>query len=251
MELLGEIMIQKHDSPETSDLTIKPHISIFTGHYGSGKTEVAVNTAINMVEQYKENVLIDIDVVNPFYRSSELQSVLTAAGIHLIAPNFAHSNMDLPSLPPEIQGVFSKKDAHIVFDVGGDDSGAKVLGVFNSYFIEQPYNMYCVINTRRHLTQTKEQIIEMVREIEQTSRLHITHLVSNTNLGGETSIKDVLEGIEIVHKVSQEIGIPIAFVGVWDELLSKEIENLIDTEYDTDMIYRPIKRYLTQWHGRS
>jgi hypothetical protein len=228
-----------------------PIISIFTGHYGSGKTEVAVNTAINMTSQYKENVLIDIDVVNPFYRSSELQSVLIDAGIHLIAPNFAFSNMDLPSLPPEIQGVFSKTGAHIVFDVGGDENGAKVLGVFNSYFKEHPYNMYLVINTRRHLTQTKEQVLDMIEQIEKTSRLKITHLVPNTNLGAQTSIEHVLEGIEIGTQVSRETGIPIAFIGVLDTLISEELETLIKTEYDIDMITRPIKRYLTHWHGRS
>ncbi|MBC7961206.1 MAG: hypothetical protein H7X94_15205, partial [Vallitaleaceae bacterium] len=120
----------------------QPQISVFVGHFGSGKTETAINYAINASQQGEKTVLIDLDIVNPFYRSSEVATILEEKGIELIAPNFARSTVDVPSLPASIQGVFYREGGTVIFDVGGDPEGATALGRYKQYFDAITSNVY-------------------------------------------------------------------------------------------------------------
>ncbi len=188
------------------------NIYIVTGHYGSGKTEFSVNFALSLKEKHENVILVDLDIVNPYFRSHDAKSLLENAGITVLAPHYAGTNVDIPVLPPEIMRIFEEKDAQIVLDVGGDDDGAIALGRYKQYFDKTDYEMYLVVNTRRPLTSTAEEIIEMKEQIEIASRLTVTGLISDTNLADETTAEIVLEGVAITEEVSKKTGLPVVFV---------------------------------------
>ena len=194
-------------------------ISIFTGHFGSGKTEVAVNYAIKLSEMHNKTAIVDFDIVNPYFRTADARRELEGRGIKVLAPLYANTNVDVPSLPPEINMLFENKDYHIVFDVGGDDLGAKVLSRYNTDILEDDSEMYFVINTRRPMTLSGKGIEEMMRDIEASSRLKIDWLVNNTNLLGETTPEVIREGGEIIENVSEKLGIPVGFISGMSQVL--------------------------------
>ena len=142
---------------------MKSNIYIVTGHYGSGKTEFSVNYALSLKKTCEKVFLVDLDIVNPYFRSNDARALLEDAGICVIAPAYAGTNVDIPVLPPEIMRIFEEEDAKIILDVGGDDDGAIALGRYKKYFDESGYELYLVVNTRRPLTSNADEIIH--REI--------------------------------------------------------------------------------------
>lgn len=189
-------------------------ITIFTGHYGSGKTEVALNYAIS---KGAGTSIVDLDIVNPYFRSKDAEAVLADHGIRLVASTFANTNLDLPALPGEIFSVFSSP-GDVIFDVGGDDDGAVVLGRYKQYFDKQPYRQYLVVNTFRPLTQTEAEIEEMIAAIEATSRLSVTGLINNSNLMEFTTQDHIRQGEALVRRVAEKTGIPFVFTAAKKEL---------------------------------
>ncbi len=187
-------------------------IAIFTGHFGSGKTEIAINYSIASARGGNRTIIVDLDIVNPFFRVSERRDILNKEGIEVISPNFAGTGLDIPSLPAKILSVFQRKDYNVVFDVGGDDTGATALGRFFPYFSQETYAMYYVVNVYRPLSNNKEDIMDMLASIESHSRLHVTHLINNSNISHETTFYDIMNGQSIVEDVSRELGIPIAYI---------------------------------------
>ena len=123
-------------------------LTVFTGHFGSGKTEIALNYSIRLARRGETVTIVDLDIVNPFFRSSEAKDVLNREGVRVLAPTFAGTTVDVPSLPSEIYAVFQDKRSRVVFDVGGDEKGAAVLGRYHPYFNSEPYDMFYVINTK-------------------------------------------------------------------------------------------------------
>lgn len=188
------------------------HITIVTGHYGSGKTEFSINLALALKKQYEKVILVDLDIVNPYFRSHDAKALLTQSGVEVIAPAYAGTNVDIPVLPPEIMRIFEEKDAKIILDVGGDDDGAIALGRYKQYFDKADYEMLLVVNTRRPLTKTPEEIIEMKDNIENASRLTVSALVSDTNLADDTTAEVVLEGVRITDEVSEKTGLPVSYI---------------------------------------
>ena len=213
-------------------------ITIFVGHYGSGKTEVAVNYAIKLKEEGNDVIIVDLDIVNAYYRTKDNEEMLLKKGIEVISPIYANTNVDIPSLPPELMKVFDKKDKKIVFDVGGDDDGAIALGRFFSYFSQEKYEMYAVINTKRPLTDSKENIIMMIDAINVNSRLKSTGVINNTNLSYETTLNDILSGEKIVLEVSNETKLPFIFTSLKEEFVD-EYKKMSGSKLF------PIKKYLT------
>lgn len=199
---------------------------LFTGHFGSGKTEIAINYALQSIDSGQKTILVDLDIVNPFFRSSEARDQLEAHGVKVISPNFVTTGVDVPSLPAEIYSVFSDKSARVIFDVGGDEIGAKALGRYFPYFQKEAYRMYYVINTKRPLSSKKEDILFMMQEVQRTSRLQITHLINNTNLSYDTEICDIIDGHVLVSEISQSLGLPIAYIAGVKELLDKLPDDL-------------------------
>lgn len=212
-------------------------ITIFVGHYGSGKTEVAVNYAIKLKEEGNDVIIVDLDIVNAYYRTKDNEEMLRSRGIEVISPVYANTNVDIPSLPPELMKVFDNKDKKIVFDVGGDDDGAIALGRFFSYFSQEKYEMFSVINTKRPLTDTKENIIIMIDAINYNSRLKVTGVINNTNLSYETTVEDILSGEKIVLDVSKETNLPFMFTSLKEEL-ADEYKKMSQSKLF------PIKKYL-------
>lgn len=188
-------------------------IYIIIGHYGSGKTEVAVS----MARAIKNSVIIDMDIVNPYFRSKDAQNILEKEGIRLIAPEFANTNVDIPSLPPEILGALQSSE-NVILDVGGDEDGAIALGQYSRIISEKGYEMICVVNTRRPMTENAEGIVETVLLIEQASRLKVTSLINNTNVKNETTPQMIKEGQAIIEKASELLEIPVKAVACVPEI---------------------------------
>ncbi len=196
-------------------------ISIVSGHFGSGKTEFSINLALYKKMCYNKIIIADLDTVNPYFRTNDAADFLKNEGIDLIASEYASTNVDIPALPGEVNRVFEDKSAGVVLDVGGDDEGATVLGRYNKYLKDEDYDMFMVINARRPLTSTPEDVIELMRNIEYTSRLKITALVNNTNLSYETTAEDVIYGQKLVDEVSRLTGLPVAYTSGREDVLNK------------------------------
>ena len=192
-------------------------INIITGHYGSGKTNIAVNMAIFLRQSYKKVYLVDLDVVNPYFRSADSKKVLENSGVELIVSSFANTNVDVPAVPSEVNAVFSDLESAAVFDVGGDDVGATVLGRYFNNFSDQIYDMFYVINKYRMFTKTVEDTLSFMREIELKSRLKVTSIVNNSNLGTETTAKIINDSIRFAAETARMADIPLAFTSVLDK----------------------------------
>ena len=186
-------------------------LNIFTGHFGSGKTEISINFALNLLETGEKVSLVDIDIVNPYFCSRDIGKELEDKGLRVIAASKDLSNGELMVVPGEVISAFNDKRHIAVFDIGGDDMGAVALGQYNRYFLQEDYNMYLVINNKRPLTETIEHCEEYLNSIERSSRLKVTHLVSNTNLSSETTIEDVIKGDSLVAELSNRLKLPHAF----------------------------------------
>ena len=202
-------------------------INVFTGHFGSGKTEIAINFAINLARQGRKVVIVDLDIVNPYFCVRELKGELESQGIKVISSNPDYVNAELMVVPPEVLSIFNDKTYDVVVDVGGDDLGAIALGQYNKYFKEEPYDMYFVVNTNRPFTEGMEGVEEYIRDIQIASRLKVTKLINNTNLSYETTIEDILAGHKEVEKISLKNNIPYEFTVCKEEFL-QEVSQLID-----------------------
>ena len=194
---------------------------MFTGHFGSGKTEIALNYALWLASQQKRVCLADLDIVNPYFCSRDVKEVLEQNGIRVISAETSLSNAELSVIPPEINTVFNDKTYEVVMDVGGDDLGAVALGQFGRHFRAEPYDMYFVINQHRPLTATKEAVLDYMNQIQAASRLRVTHLVSNTNMSLETTVADVLAGDQFVAEIADKLQLPHAFTVCTSNLRSE------------------------------
>ncbi|SHK18329.1 nucleotide-binding protein [Paramaledivibacter caminithermalis] len=215
-------------------------IRIIIGHYGSGKTEFAVNYAMKLVDEGKKVALADLDVVNPYFRSREKQDILEAKGIRVIGSSLGmKSGADLPAISASVLAPIQDESYDVVLDVGGDSVGARALARYYSYFKEGNYDMFCVLNANRPGTRTVEDAMEHIRSIEAASRTKVTGIINNTHLLRDTSIDDVLMGQELAKKVSENLQIPIKYVSALEKvarLLPEDIEGYIF----------PIKMYMRE-----
>ena len=201
---------------------MEARIHIIVGHYGSGKTEFAINYALRLLKRYKTVYIVDLDIVNPYFRTNDVKQKLEEKGLKVIASPYASSNVDVPSLPSDIQRVFSDKEAAVVFDVGGDDDGAVALGRYKHYFEAEPTEMLFVVNVFRPMTATAAQIAEMIPEIEAVSRLKVTGLVNSSNLADLTTVAETVKGQTITEEASALSGFPCRYISVI-ESVAKEL----------------------------
>lgn len=195
-------------------------VYLFAGHYGSGKTNIAVNYAFKLKNEGKEVKIADLDVVNPYFRTKDSAAELAAAGIELISPAFANSNVDLPALPQEIYSLVQNHSFCAIMDIGGDERGALALGRYRPYILEENnYEMIFVANFFRPLTRTAEEAIEVMREIEAAGGIPFTAIVNNSNLGEETTVEDIRSTAAEAEKLAELTGLPILFTSVKLELV--------------------------------
>ncbi len=201
-------------------------VTLFCGHYGSGKTNIAVNYAFLLRKLGKEVNVADMDIVNPYFRTKDSEKELNEAGINLISPHYANTNIDLPSLPQELYGLFEFHDKYAVLDIGGDDRGAYALGRFSPFILEEnDYNNLFVANFYRPLTRTPEEALEVMREIEIAGKIPFTGIVNNSNLGEETTLEDVEKTASLADELARISGIPVVMTTVKRNLISGDADD--------------------------
>ena len=216
----------------------QPRLTVLVGNYGSGKTEIALNLALEKA-LLGPTALVDLDIVNPYFRSGEKQAMLKDKGVRVLMPTFATTNVDIPALPAAIQSVFDSDAEQVVFDVGGDDTGAVALGRYTPFFQKERANtqVLYVVNVCRPLSKTAGDILRLMERIANKARMKPDALVNNANLQGETSVDLLLRGHQVLTEVSLKTGLPIAMI-TGEEAVLKGMPD------DLKPMCKPIKRYM-------
>lgn len=189
-------------------------VYVLIGNYGSGKTELALNIAFQSAAEGKKTELIDLDMVNTYFRLTERGKMIRSKEIRLVSPNYAGSNVEALSVPAEVASAFALDWDTVVFDVGGDPTGATALGRYHDDFAELPegsLQVLNVVNTRRPMAGTPERLEHLMREMERYSRQKVTGFVNNTNLARLASAKDLSDGYEIIREASISTGVPVLY----------------------------------------
>lgn len=227
--------------------TFSKSILIIVGGYGSGKSEVAVNLSRQLVNAGSAPVAIaDLDIVNPYFRSREASEQLTSLGIRTINPTGGQHYADLPIILPEVKGAIEQRQGVLVLDVGGDDVGARVLSSLSESFVEGTYEMLLVLNGNRPFTADLDGCLQMINDIESSSRLKFTGIVSNTHLLEETTVQIALDGLELARQVSRRSDLPVAFLSGLREIIEcDEFDNV-------DVPILPLERLLLKpWESSA
>ncbi len=194
-------------------------VTLFAGHYGSGKTNVAINYALHIKSMGHTVTIADLDIVNPYFRTKDSMADLDAAGIPLICSEYAGSNVDFPALPGDVYSLFDNKEQYAVLDIGGDDRGAYALGRYREAILaEDNYDMLLVINKYRPLTKTPELCYEVVQEIEEAAGIKFTGIVNNSNIGSETTWEDVEKSFPYADAVAELTGLPIVMTTAMESI---------------------------------
>ena len=215
-------------------------LTLLCGHYGSGKTNVAVNLAFLLKKQYNNLVVADLDIVNPYFRTKDSLQDFEKNGIGLICSEYANTNVDIPALPPDIYRLTTDKSLTAIVDVGGDDRGAYALGrLVPEIKHENNFDMLMVINGYRPLTPDAKSTLEVMREIETACGLKFTGLVNNSNLGAETTAQNVINSIDYANEVSQISDLPVVMTTVKAELYD-ELKDTIDNLLPMKLQAKPI-----------
>ena len=190
-------------------------MSLFCGHYGSGKTNIAVNYAKYLRSRGLSVSIADLDIVNPYFRTKDSEDELASLGIEVHSLPFANSSVDLPSLPSTVYGLVQRFDRYVVMDIGGDDRGAYALGRFTPFILEENnFDMFYVVNFYRPLTPDAESAAEVMKEIEAAAGIPFTAIINNSNLGGVTTPEDILKTKTEINRLSELTGLPVAFTSV-------------------------------------
>ena len=220
---------------------ITTNYEILIGNYGSGKTELALNFALDATDMGQKTTLCDIDIVNPYFRSSALDDILVGKGIDVITTKFAGSGVDVPSLPAEFTRIFFGDYDCAVVDVGGDSVGARVLGRYLNDFISvrKSVNVNLVVNANRPLTSTVFSIISMYHSIKDAMRLDIDCLINNTNLAEETTAQTVIEGHTLIEEAGRKIQKPIRYITA-----TKMVAKALSKEKDYGQLIREVSTYM-------
>ncbi len=209
-------------------------ITVVTGHYGTGKTNLALNLAVESAKRGRGSILVDMDIVNPYFRSSEYGELLEKYGVRLIKPVFANTTLDTPVLPAELYSIFSAEDTDVFLDAGGDDVGATALGTISREIREAGYEMLYVVNRYRVLSTTPEETVPLLREIEAASHLRATAVVNNSHLGPQTKAEDVFAADGFGKEAASLCGLPLLYSTIPDFAVSGTLPEG----------YKPVKRYV-------
>ena len=222
------------------DLMKDARIRIFIGHYGSGKTEFAVNYAMALSKQTSHVTLCDLDIVNPYFRSREKASLLEENNVHVISGARGHSaNLDVPMVSPNVLAPIQDENMQVILDVGGDAMGARVIARFAAYFTKGAYDMFFVLNANRAETQDALGVIKHIRNIEDTVGAKVTGIVNNTHLLRETDVEEVLKGQTLAMEVSKATNIPIKYISTLEKVTRQ-----LPTDLEGEIF--PIQMYMRE-----
>ncbi len=195
-------------------------VTLFSGHYGSGKTNIAVNYALSLAEKGKKVSIYDLDIVNPYFRTVDAQNVLTKSGVELIVSPFAETNVDIPAMNAASYKMIDDLTRYAVVDLGGDDRGALALGRFSDKLKEEDnYEFLFVVNKYRPETRDLEGVLQIKNEIEYASRMKFSGIVNNSNLGRETTAETVVSSLDFIKEISDATKLPVVFTAVEENLL--------------------------------
>ena len=215
-------------------------LTLFAGHYGSGKTNIAVNYAIHLKNEGYSVVIADLDIVNPYFRTKDSEKELKENNIELLCSPYAGSNLDIPSLPQEMYRAVQDKNTYAVMDIGGDDAGAVALGRFAPFIKEEDnFEMIFVVNFYRPLTRTADEALTIMREVEEASHLKFTSIMNNSNLGEDTSAEDIISTDAEAERLSEISGLPLVMTSVRKDLviaLEEKIDNLFPLSLQNKII---------------
>ena len=220
-------------------------VTVFYGNFGNGKTELAINYAVDQAARHGRAVLVDVDNVTPFFRCRDVAGEMETNGVAVVAPKDELRQADLPVLAPEVLGVLSSHDARAVFDVGGNRWGARLIGSLSGRFPEDDLDALFVVNTRRPFSRTKDQILASMGEIARAARMRPTAVVNSTNLGRLTTFDMILEGMELVEEAAADAGLPVAFSTCPDWLAEERRVQHPAGFFERDgRLYFAIRRYM-------
>lgn len=224
-------------------------VTLFAGHYGSGKTNIAINYALHLRQEGLPVVIADLDIVNPYFRTKDSARELQSAGIELISSEFAGSNVDLPALPQGMYSLVDDKSRYAVLDIGGDDRGSYALGRYaDAIKAENDYEMVLVVNKFRPLTATPKQAIAIKNEIEKACGIKFTGVVNNSNLGELTIANDLVESIPYVEEICEKTGLPLLFTSM-NERMAKKTEGKIPGEIFILKLQKKVYEEETKWQS--
>lgn len=209
-------------------------VVVLIGNYGSGKTELALNFAIKAAAKGERTELIDLDMVNTYFRLAGRGKMAELKEVRMVAPNFANSGIETLSVPPEINSAFAMDWDTVIFDVGGDSTGSTALGRYHNDFMELPegsLQVLNVVNIRRPMAGTPERIMHLQEEMQIHSRLKVTGMINNTNLAELTGVDELRDGYKVIKEVSERTGIPVLYTSGKKELLDAFLAEKPDMKY--------------------
>ena len=215
-------------------------VTLLCGHYGSGKTNIAVNMALDLSRDHEKVVIADLDIVNPYFRTVDSEEDLREAGVKLVVSSYANSNVDIPALPQEMYSLVDDRSLTCIVDVGGDDRGAYALGRISGAIREENYyDMFLVINRYRPLTPDAESTLEIMHEIEAAASLPFTGIINNSNLAAETEPETVLASVSYAQEVARLAGLPLVMTSV-ERSVAEKLEGQIENLFPMDLQKRPV-----------
>ncbi len=219
-------------------------IEIFLGGYGSGKTELAVNRALELKNEGKKVAIADMDIVNMYFRSRDVVKYFDSLGIKLIVPEGKYSAADTPFIPAAIRGFILNQEYNLVLDVGGDPEGARVLGVYRDELKQNGHTAYFIVNASRPFARDSNELIELIKSVEFTSGIEIQYLINNTNFAEYTREEDLQKGIELTEYIAKKLGKEFLYTSVWEEVKIKSLKS----KYPI----KKIKRYMLKpWETKK
>lgn len=219
-------------------------VTLITGHYGSGKTEFSMNLTVDLKQKHDKVAILDLDIANPYFRSRERQKMLEELGVSIQFNSFGYDiTEDLPAISATIKTPLENKEYMAVVDVGGDDSGARILNQFGKYFTKDDSEMLCVINANRTETDNLEGALMHIRNIEIETGIKMDGIINNTHMLKETTPAEIIKGYRLCQQVSKELNIPIVWNTCRDTLLD-DLKVELQKEGIEDMIIYPIKLYM-------
>lgn len=216
-------------------------ITIITGHYGSGKTNVSANLAAELAGKGEKVTVVDLDIVNPYFRTADFTELFKEKNITTVVPMYANSNLDIPSISFDLERIASE-DGYLIIDVGGDDVGAIALGRYKEPFerMKADIDMLYVINCYRYMTRLPQEALELLYEIETAARFKATGIINNSNLGRETTDETVLSSLGFASSVSEVSGLPIAFTTAPRTAVSERLERAVSDLKPVDIYVKPL-----------